>query len=341
MRKLSILSLLVLTSLFSQAQTLSGVLYDSSLGLDFWKLDEKTGLYTHSKNVQLNPLSSINISNIYCYDSKYGNLYVILNNANCLLKIKKISNSYVKKQLKQYSIPTYSKLSEEDITAKSNALNRRYELLNDSITQRRKIEKRQKAIDDSIRIANESKIHMKFMGIEMNCAVDIAMLDLEKKGWQTILANNEVHETTPDFSKVATTNEGYIMSGKFIDRNALVTLHATPKTNLFYRANIFFNEHTSWYSLKSEFLEVVKYYKAKYKSISSSRTFIDPYFEGDGYELQGVSMDKCFYYESFEAEGGKISIEISDMKRVQIRYEDKNNAKKNEQETIAINLDEI
>ena len=325
MRKLSILSLLVLTSLFSQAQTLSGVLYDSSLGLDFWKLDEKTGLYTHSKNVQLNPLSSINISNIYCYDSKYGNLYVILNNANCLLKIKKISNSYVKKQLKQYSIPTYSKLSEEDITAKSNALNRRYELLNDSITQRRKIEKRQKAIDDSIRIANESKIHMKFMGIEMNCAVDIAMLDLEKKGFEII-----------DIRK-----EGYIMSGKFIDRNALVTLHVTPKTNLFYRANIFFNEHTSWYSLKSEFLEVVKYYKAKYKSISSSRTFIDPYYEGDGYELQGVSMDKCFYYERFEAEGGKISIEISDMKRVQIRYEDKNNAKKNEQETIAINLDEI
>lgn len=325
MRKLSILSLLVLTSLFSQAQTLSGVLYDSSLGLDFWKLDEKTGLYTHSKNVQLNPLSSINISNIYCYDSKYGNLYVILNNANCLLKIKKISNSYVKKQLKQYSIPTYSKLSEEDITAKSNALNRRYELLNDSITQRRKIEKRQKAIDDSIRIANESKIHMKFMGIEMNCAVDIAMLDLEKKGFEII-----------DIRK-----EGYIMSGKFIDRNALVTLHATPKTNLFYRANIFFNEHNSWYSLKSEFLEVVKYYKAKYKSISSSRTFIDPYYEGDGYELQGVSMDKCFYYERFEAEGGKISIEISDMKRVQIRYEDKNNAKKNEQETIAINLDEI
>ena len=325
MRKLSILSLLVLTSLFSQAQTLSGVLYDSSLGLDFWKLDEKTGLYTHSKNVQLNPLSSINISNIYCYDSKYGNLYVILNNANCLLKIKKISNSYVKKQLKQYSIPTYSKLSEEDITAKSNALNRRYELLNDSITERRKIEKRQKAIDDSIRIANESKIHMKFMGIEMNCAVDIAMLDLEKKGFEII-----------DIRK-----EGYIMSGKFIDRNALVTLHATPKTNLLYRANIFFNEHTSWYSLKSEFLEVVKYYKAKYKSISSSRTFIDPYFEGDGYELQGVSMDKCFYYERFQAEGGKISIEISDMKRVQIRYEDKNNAKKNEQETIAINLDEI
>lgn len=325
MRKLSILSLLVLTSLFSQAQTLSGVLYDSSLGLDFWKLDEKTGLYTHSKNVQLNPLSSINISNIYCYDSKYGNLYVILNNANCLLKIKKISNSYVKKQLKQYSIPTYSKLSEEDITAKSNALNRRYELLNDSITERRKIEKRQKAIDDSIRIANESKIHMKFMGIEMNCAVDIAMLDLEKKGFEII-----------DIRK-----EGYIMSGKFIDRNALVTLHATPKTNLLYRANIFFNEHTSWYSLKSEFLEVVKYYKAKYKSISSSRTFIDPYYEGDGYELQGVSMDKCFYYERFEAEGGKISIEISDMKRLQIRYEDKNNAKKNEQETIAINLDEI
>ena len=33
-------------------------------------------------------------------------------------------------------------------------------------------------------------------------------IDLEDRGWQTILANNTVHETTPDFSKVATTNEG-------------------------------------------------------------------------------------------------------------------------------------
>ena len=33
-------------------------------------------------------------------------------------------------------------------------------------------------------------------------------IDLEKKGWQTILANNTVHETTPDFTKTATTNEG-------------------------------------------------------------------------------------------------------------------------------------
>ncbi len=33
-------------------------------------------------------------------------------------------------------------------------------------------------------------------------------IDLENRGWQTILANNEVHETPPDFSEVATTNEG-------------------------------------------------------------------------------------------------------------------------------------
>ena len=34
------------------------------------------------------------------------------------------------------------------------------------------------------------------------------VIDLESKGWKTILANNTVNETTPDFSKVATTNEG-------------------------------------------------------------------------------------------------------------------------------------
>ncbi len=34
------------------------------------------------------------------------------------------------------------------------------------------------------------------------------VINLEKKGWQTILANSTVNSTTPDFSTVATTNEG-------------------------------------------------------------------------------------------------------------------------------------
>ena len=33
------------------------------------------------------------------------------------------------------------------------------------------------------------------------------VIDLEKKGWETILANNTVNETTPDFSKVTTASE--------------------------------------------------------------------------------------------------------------------------------------
>ena len=38
------------------------------------------------------------------------------------------------------------------------------------------------------------------------------VIDLETKGWQTILANNTVNEATPDFSKVATTNEGLFIA---------------------------------------------------------------------------------------------------------------------------------
>ncbi len=34
------------------------------------------------------------------------------------------------------------------------------------------------------------------------------VIDLEKKGWQTILANSTVNSTPPDFSTIATTNEG-------------------------------------------------------------------------------------------------------------------------------------
>lgn len=163
------------------------------------------------------------------------------------------------------------------------------------------------------------------MGIELNHAVDLAMLDLEKKGFELL-----------DIRK-----EGYAMSGKFMNRNAIITLHATPESNNIYMVNIFFDEEKSWFDLKYEFLNIVKSYRAKYKCISSDRSFFEPYYEGDGFELQGVERNKCCYFDKYETEGGSIYIEISDLKRVSIRYKDSFNSKLNEKETISENLDEI
>lgn len=182
-----------------------------------------------------------------------------------------------------------------------------------------------KFFDLLVYTAKEAKTHIKFMGIELNNAVDLVMLDLSKKGFEMI-----------DIRK-----EGYGMLGKFMGRKAIVTLHSTPESNNIYMVNVAFDEENSWYSLKSDFLDIVKSYRAKYKCIDSRRTFLEPYNEGDGFELQGVEKDKCCYFDKYEAEGGTIYVEISDMRRIIIKYIDTFNSKRNERETINKNLDEI
>lgn len=57
--------------------------------------------------------------------------------------------------------------------------------------------------------------------------------------------------------------------------------------------------------------------------------------------MQGVAKDKCCFFDKYEAEGGTIYVEISDMRRIFIKYIDTFNSKRNERETINKNLEEI
>lgn len=64
------------------------------------------------------------------------------------------------------------------------------------------------------------------MGIELNNAVDLVMLNLSKNGFEMI-----------DIRK-----EGYGMLGKFMGCKAIVTLHSTPESNNIYMVNVAFDE---------------------------------------------------------------------------------------------------
>ena len=204
---------------------------------------------------------------IYIYDYKNKILRFLTNNSSCYLVLSKDCNKRINKQLKNYNV---TNLQGDDINKMietyRNALKSKYQHINDSIQHVREIarkeQEREKAIEDSIRFAQESKTHIKFMGIELNNAVDLAMLDLQKKVFELL-----------DIRK-----EGYAMSGKFMNRNAIITLHATPKSNNNYIVNIIFDKEESWFDLKYEFLNIVKSYRVKYKCISSSRSFFEPYF---------------------------------------------------------------
>lgn len=333
MRKVLIILWLALLfqSFSAKAQNLTDIEYTTAWAYDFWgKSDKDKDIYVYYQNVNIDPPKSIPVDLVYSYDYKNRVLRFLTNNSNNYIILSKESNKKVNIVLKKCSfLNLEGEKIDKMIVDYRKKLKEKYQHLNDSVYHvrdiARKEQERQKAIVDSIRIAKEAKIHIKFMGVELNTAVDIVMLDLQKKGFELI-----------DIRK-----EGYALSGKFMDRNAIVTLHSTPESNNIYMVNVVFNEEKSWYSLKSEFLDIVKSYRAKYKCVDYGRGFFEPYYEGDGFELQGVAKDKCCYFDKYEAEGGTIYVEISDMGRIFIKYIDTFNSKLNEKETINKNLDEI
>lgn len=334
MRKVLIIlwfALSFLQNFSAKAQNLTDIEYTTAWAYDIWTVSDKDkDIYVYYQNVNINPPMSIPIDLIYSYDYKKRELKFLTNNSNNYVVLSKKSNKKVNQKLKKCSFKKIKGEEQDKLMVDyRKMLKAKFQHLNDSVWHMRDIvrkkQEREKAIEDSIRIAKESKKHIKFMGIELDGAVDLVMLDLRKKGFEMI-----------DIRK-----EGYAMSGKFMDRNAIVTLHTTPESNNIYMVNVVFDEEDSWYSLRSEFLNVVKSYRAKYKCINSSRTFFEPYYEGDGFELQGVAKDKCCYFDKYETEGGTIYIEINEMKRIFIKYIDTFNSKRNEREIINKNLDEI
>lgn len=329
--KFAFIIALFLLNISVKAQDIIGIESTIARAYDFWgHSDKDKDIFVHYENVNVETPTSIPIKLIYSYDYKNKILRFLTNNSNCYLVLSKDCNKRINKQLKNYNV---TNLQGDDINKMietyRNALKSKYQHINDSIQHTREIarkeQERKKAIEDSIRFVQESKTHIKFMGIELNNAVDLAMLDLQKKGFELL-----------DIRK-----EGYALSGKFMNRNSTIMLHATPKLNNIYKVSIFFDEEKSWYGLKSEFLNIVKSYRTKYKCIDSGRTFLEPYYEGDGFELQGVAKDKCCYFDKYQTEGGTIYIEISDLKCIKIQYKDSFNSKLNEKETISEYLDEI
>lgn len=245
--KFAFIIALFLLNISVKAQDIIGIESTIACAYDFWgHSDKDKDIFVHYENVNVKTPTSIPIKLIYSYDYKNKILRFLTNNSNCYLVLSKDCNKRINKQLKNYNV---TNLQGDDINKMietyRNALKSKYQHINDSIQHSREIarkeQERKKAIEDSIRFVQESKTHIKFMGIELNNAVDIAMLDLQKKGFELL-----------DIRK-----EGYALSGKFMNRKATIMLHATPKSNNIYKVSIFFDEEKSWYGLKSEFLNIL------------------------------------------------------------------------------------
>ena len=101
----------------------------------------------------------------------------------------------------------------------------------------------------------------------------------------------------------------------------------SDRTNTVYKVGVMTQFIDSWSSLKSMYLRLKEQYINKYNDCQSFEFFSSPYYEGDGYEMQALRMDKCTYASYFETPEGIISLEIKD-KCIFITYEDAINLEK-------------
>ena len=167
--------------------------------------------------------------------------------------------------------------------------------------------------------------HLDFRGVPLDGHIDDFVTKMEKLGYR-------LDEKTDN---IAT------MSGKFTSRDVELYVFSSPKTKTVCKVVMYFNKD-SWSSLKSDYFEYKRLYTQKYGKPSSSYEFFsDPYYEGDGYELQALRKEKCHYLSIYKLETGSIAVQISEYEQLKLVYEDGINIDLNKKERTSSALDEI
>jgi hypothetical protein len=168
--------------------------------------------------------------------------------------------------------------------------------------------------------------HMSFKGVSMGNNLTTFMSQLESKGYTTLLVREK--------------GDGAVLSGSFAGKeDCKVFILVTQKSKLVWKVVVKFPERVSWSSLKSDYSSFKESYTEKYGVPQVYEYFTSPYYEGDGYELQALKLEKCTYASIFKTSLGGILLEITDDKCVQVSYEDAINVeiKSKEKETIISN----
>lgn len=170
--------------------------------------------------------------------------------------------------------------------------------------------------------------HMTFQGIPIDGTLDSMITKLRAKGFKL--------DTRADEYNAA------IMSGHFAGKQAELYILATPKSKVVWKIAANFDKNDSWYSLKADYKEYKEAYTTKYGKPSDSFEFFSkPYYEGDGYELQALRLDKCTYATFWKFDAGTIAVKLGSSGYVSLIYEDNTNVRIKEQEENNAVMDDI
>lgn len=129
-----------------------------------------------------------------------------------------------------------------------------------------------------------------------------------------------------------------IMDGKVGTQSVEVFIFSTPTTKKVYRISVYFPKKTAWYSLKANYVDLVRSLTEKYgESERTLESFDTPYYEGDGYEMSAVELDKANYASLWNLPNLTLFIEITKFKQVRITYENVKNNDLNKSEETRVN----
>ena len=149
------------------------------------------------------------------------------------------------------------------------------------------------------------------------------------------------------FTLVEQIDDGAIMKGSFVgysDCSVFVFCSSSSKTVWKVVAQL--PSQSSWSSVKSRYRDFKEKYTTKYgEPFKNFEFFTDSYYEGDGYELQAMKLEKGYYSTYWKTERGFIVVSIDASSNsngwVRLAYEDKEGVEIKRNELSAIVDDDI
>lgn len=147
------------------------------------------------------------------------------------------------------------------------------------------------------------------------------------------------YTTEPD----AGTDSFAAFEGSFMGKPSTIIVFHTPG-GLVYKVMVM-HEYSTWSSLSSAYDDAMELYTKKYGKPSKQYAFFsEPYYKGDGFELQALRNDKCHYICVWEVPFGNIGIQLVSLGSsyyVTMGYEDIMNMELKNLEEEKKALDEI
>lgn len=118
-------------------------------------------------------------------------------------------------------------------------------------------------------------------------------------------------------------DEYCVMDGYVAGKAVELFIYVTPITKVVFKVNVYLPKRENWITLKNEYVEYVNILKQKYGEWDNTYySFNDPYYDGDGYEMSAVQLDKVnFFTVWLNRSGANYAVQITKFKQVMITYE--------------------